>query len=224
MLNLDIRLNEATPCEELIFPNKSEVVQHRWNVITTAVAFEHLSCKVHYHGLILYLDVRLTDISTLVLLCFHSPSTGPIGLVCLLVAKAMGASQVVITGTSLTAHRQLSQVKWLDRTMSALDYFLDSNPPLSLSDLTPERLTVAKELGADFQLAVKRGDGPQELAKSVEGILGAQPHITIECSGVESSIQTAIYVCDCSNQKIWSSCTKTTVNGTFSPVLCLGTF
>ncbi|XP_061831219.1 sorbitol dehydrogenase-like [Nerophis lumbriciformis] len=90
-----------------------------------------------------------------VLIC----GAGPIGLVCLLVAKAMGAAQVVITGR----------------------------------DLFPERLAMAKELGADFQLGVKRGDGPQQLAKSVEDMLGAQPHITIECSGVESSIQTAIY-------------------------------
>nr|XP_057934742.1 sorbitol dehydrogenase [Doryrhamphus excisus]XP_057934743.1 sorbitol dehydrogenase [Doryrhamphus excisus] len=82
---------------------------------------------------------------------------GPIGLVCLLVAKAMGAAQVVI------------------------------------SDLFPERLAMAKELGADFQMLVKRGDEPQQLAKRVEDMLGEQPHITAECSGVESSIQTAIY-------------------------------
>ncbi|XP_035015501.1 sorbitol dehydrogenase [Hippoglossus stenolepis] len=82
---------------------------------------------------------------------------GPIGLVCLLVAKAMGASQVIIT------------------------------------DLFPERLTVAKELGADFQVTVKREDEPKQLAKRVEDMLGAPPHITIECSGVESCIRTAIY-------------------------------
>ncbi|KAF0043144.1 hypothetical protein F2P81_004481 [Scophthalmus maximus] len=88
-----------------------------------------------------------------VLIC----GAGPIGLVCLLVAKAMGASKVVIT------------------------------------DLSPERLTMAKDLGADFQLTVKRADGAQQLAKTVEDMLGAPPHITIECTGVESSIQTAIY-------------------------------
>ncbi|XP_061559031.1 sorbitol dehydrogenase isoform X3 [Phycodurus eques] len=88
-----------------------------------------------------------------VLIC----GAGPIGLVCLLVAKAMGAVQVVIT------------------------------------DLFPERLAMAKELGADFQLTVKRGDGPQQLATRVENMLGDQPHITIECTGVESSIQAAIY-------------------------------
>ncbi|XP_030580919.1 sorbitol dehydrogenase [Archocentrus centrarchus] len=82
---------------------------------------------------------------------------GPIGLVCLLVAKAMGASQVVI------------------------------------SDLSEERLSMAKELGADFLLTVKSGDGPQELAKSVADMLGTRPHVTIECTGVESCIQTAIY-------------------------------
>uniref|UniRef100_A0A667X689 Sorbitol dehydrogenase n=1 Tax=Myripristis murdjan TaxID=586833 RepID=A0A667X689_9TELE len=59
--------------------------------------------------------------------------------------------------------------------------------------LFPERLAMAKDLGADFPLLVKRGNGPQDLAKNVEGMLGAQPHITIECTGVESSIQTAIY-------------------------------
>nr|XP_046244811.1 sorbitol dehydrogenase [Scatophagus argus] len=88
-----------------------------------------------------------------VLIC----GAGPIGLVSLLVAKAMGASKVLIT------------------------------------DLSPERLKMAKELGADFQLTVKRGEGPQQLAKSVEDILGAQPHITLECTGIESCIQTAIY-------------------------------
>ncbi|XP_051800951.1 sorbitol dehydrogenase-like [Acanthochromis polyacanthus] len=82
---------------------------------------------------------------------------GPIGLVSLLVAKAMGASQVIVT------------------------------------DLSPERLKMAKQLGADFQLTVKKGDAPEQLAKSVHDTLGAQPHMTIECTGAESSIQTAIY-------------------------------
>ncbi|CAF99680.1 unnamed protein product, partial [Tetraodon nigroviridis] len=89
-----------------------------------------------------------------VLIC----GAGPIGLVCLIVAKAMGASQVIIT------------------------------------DLFPERLALAKELGADFQLKVTKEVEPKQLAKNVEDSLGVQPHVTIECTGVESSIQTAIYV------------------------------
>uniref|UniRef100_UPI0037E978BE sorbitol dehydrogenase n=1 Tax=Semicossyphus pulcher TaxID=241346 RepID=UPI0037E978BE len=88
-----------------------------------------------------------------VLIC----GAGPIGLVSLVVAKAMGASQVVIT------------------------------------DLSAERLAMAKELGADFQLTVTRGDGPQQMAQKVADMLGAQPQITIECTGAESCIQTAIY-------------------------------
>uniref|UniRef100_W5KCV1 Sorbitol dehydrogenase n=1 Tax=Astyanax mexicanus TaxID=7994 RepID=W5KCV1_ASTMX len=82
---------------------------------------------------------------------------GPIGLVTLLAAKAMGASQVII------------------------------------SDLSADRLAKAKELGADFLLPVKREDTAQEMAKRVEGILGGMPHISIECTGAESCIQTAIY-------------------------------
>ncbi|KPP78637.1 sorbitol dehydrogenase-like, partial [Scleropages formosus] len=88
-----------------------------------------------------------------VLIC----GAGPIGLVCLLVAKAMGASQVVIT------------------------------------DLMESRLAKAKELGADFFLVVKKEDAPTNLAKSVEKLLGSQPQISIECTGIESSIQTAVY-------------------------------
>lgn len=82
---------------------------------------------------------------------------GPIGLVSLLAAKAMGASQVII------------------------------------SDLSSDRLTKAKEMGADFVLPVKKEDEPKEMAKKVEGMLGSMPQISIECTGVQSSIQTAIY-------------------------------
>ncbi|XP_056318817.1 sorbitol dehydrogenase [Danio aesculapii] len=82
---------------------------------------------------------------------------GPIGLVSLLAAKAMGASQVII------------------------------------SDLSSDRLAKAKEIGADFLLPVKKEDSPQDLAKRVEGMLGCMPQICIECTGVQSSIQTAIY-------------------------------
>uniref|UniRef100_UPI0037E85A3F sorbitol dehydrogenase-like n=1 Tax=Semicossyphus pulcher TaxID=241346 RepID=UPI0037E85A3F len=88
-----------------------------------------------------------------VLIC----GAGPIGLICLVVAKAMGASQVVITNRSI------------------------------------KRLAMAKELGADFQLPLTKEDGPQQMAQKVADVLGAQPQITIECTGVESCIQTAIY-------------------------------
>ncbi|KAM9714743.1 sorbitol dehydrogenase isoform 1-T1 [Dama dama] len=81
---------------------------------------------------------------------------GPIGLVSLLAAKAMGAAQVVVT------------------------------------DLSASRLSKAKEVGADFILQISN-ESPQEIAKKVEGLLGSKPEVTIECTGVETSIQAGIY-------------------------------
>lgn len=72
-------------------------------------------------------------------------------------------------------------------------------PPISVPstlDLFPERLALAKELGADFQLKVTGKVEPKQLAKKAEELLGVQPHVAIECTGVESSTQTAIYVRD----------------------------
>ncbi|KAK2493032.1 hypothetical protein MC885_010887 [Smutsia gigantea] len=81
---------------------------------------------------------------------------GPIGLVSLLVAKAMGAAQVVVT------------------------------------DLSASRLSKAKEVGADLVLQISK-ETPQEIASHVEGLLGCQPEVTIECTGAESAVQAGIY-------------------------------
>lgn len=100
----------------------------------------------------------------------------------------MGASQVVITGkqccwSCLIANKQTLLVPYFSPSCLVLDLF-------------PERLALAKELGADFQLKVTKGVEPKQLAKNVEHLLGVQPHVAIECTGVESSIQTSIYVRD----------------------------
>lgn len=81
---------------------------------------------------------------------------GPIGLVSLLAAKAMGASKVVIT------------------------------------DITDSRLTVAKQMGADFVLNVA-GKDPKSLATEVASMLGGLPDSSIECSGAEASTRLGIY-------------------------------
>ncbi|KAJ6664055.1 hypothetical protein lerEdw1_008270 [Lerista edwardsae] len=81
---------------------------------------------------------------------------GPIGLVTLLIAKVMGAAQVVI------------------------------------SDLSAPRLEKAKELGADFTIQI-RSESPEEVADMVKNALGCMPEITVECTGVQSSIHTGIY-------------------------------
>lgn len=60
--------------------------------------------------------------------------------------------------------------------------------------MSSDRLAKAKEIGADFLLPVKKEDTSQDIAKKVEGMLGCMPQISIECTGVQNSIQTAIYV------------------------------
>lgn len=81
---------------------------------------------------------------------------GPVGLLTLLVAKAMGAGQVVVT------------------------------------DLSASRLSIAKEVGADFVLQISK-ESPKEVASKVEGLLGRKPDVTIECTGAEAAIQAGIY-------------------------------
>lgn len=63
----------------------------------------------------------------------------------------------------------------------------------STLDLSAARLSKAKEVGADFILQISN-ESPQEIANQVEGLLGCKPEVTIECTGVEASIQAGIYV------------------------------
>ena len=62
-----------------------------------------------------------------------------------------------------------------------------------LADLDENRLLVAKEMGATYTLKVTTRDS-RALAKQVVDTLGCSPDRTIECSGAEPSIATAIYV------------------------------
>ena len=48
-------------------------------------------------------------------------------------------------------------------------------------------------MGADCTVLVDSKDS-REMAKKITDTLGVAPDITIECSGAESSVQTAIYV------------------------------
>ena len=60
-------------------------------------------------------------------------------------------------------------------------------------DLDENRLRVAKEMGATYTVKVTTRDS-RALAKQIEDTLGCKPDRTIECSGAEPSIATAIYV------------------------------
>ena len=60
-------------------------------------------------------------------------------------------------------------------------------------DLDENRLRVAKEMGATYTVKVTTRDS-RDLAKQIVDTLGCNPDRTIECSGAEASIATAIYV------------------------------
>lgn len=64
---------------------------------------------------------------------------------------------------------------------------------LAFLDLSAPRLEKAKELGADFTIQIKN-ESPKEMAEVVKSALGCMPDITVECSGVQASIQAGIYV------------------------------
>lgn len=62
-----------------------------------------------------------------------------------------------------------------------------------VKDLDESRLKVAKELGADTTFKITSRDG-KEVAEQINKEFGNVDK-TIECTGAESSIHTAIYVC-----------------------------
>ncbi|XP_078285934.1 sorbitol dehydrogenase-like isoform X2 [Rhinoraja longicauda] len=83
---------------------------------------------------------------------------GTIGLVNMLVSKAMGASQILIC------------------------------------DLSLNRLKKAKQMGANFTIAVEKSTSAKELSQKVkEALGGAMPDISIECTGAELCIQAGIH-------------------------------
>ena len=61
-------------------------------------------------------------------------------------------------------------------------------------DLDENRLNMAKKLGADYVIKVDTTAEAKEMAKKARDCLGRVDR-SIECTGAESSIRTAIYVC-----------------------------
>ena len=66
---------------------------------------------------------------------------------------------------------------------------------LTLADMSSNRLDFAKKLGAHHTVLVDGSDA-EALAQKIEGELKGKPDVTMECSGAEAAIQTAIYVSD----------------------------
>lgn len=109
---------------------------------------EPMACVVH--------SIRRSEITVGqdVLIC----GAGPIGILCMLTAKAYGAGKCCIT------------------------------------DLNPGRLAHAKKLGADFTYEVKRGVDPKQMATDITTLMGNKPDITLECTGVESSLRLSLNI------------------------------
>jgi len=61
-----------------------------------------------------------------------------------------------------------------------------------ITDIAENRLAKAKEFGADFTVQINPEESSADLVKRIQETLGADIDITIECSGAEASIKTAI--------------------------------
>lgn len=105
---------------------------------------------------------------------------GPIGMMCVLAAKAFGVNNICITGT-MTIHCFPKKLK----------YNLFSSHPL---DMNTERLQTAKSLGASRVYEVVKGKSEDENVDNIIDSLGCRPDIVFECTGVESSTRLAILV------------------------------
>lgn len=80
---------------------------------------------------------------------------GPIGMLCMMTARALGAAQVAIT------------------------------------DLCPNRLELAKTLGAEHTICVQ-GKSAAEVREAVIKSLDCEPDVTVECTGAQSSMESSI--------------------------------
>lgn len=65
---------------------------------------------------------------------------------------------------------------------------------VTMTDVLPSRLETAKKCGADNILLVKPTESEEVLSEKIQGLIGAEPSITIDCTGMESSLRLAIQV------------------------------
>lgn len=107
---------------------------------------------------------------------------GPIGIVTLFVAKAMGAKRVVVTGNGVVRKNHFGS-------------FWDRNKKKFSADIQERRLALAEKFGADCTLLVKPREDVSETAAKIRSLLGGDaPDKTIDCSGFESSVRLAVEV------------------------------
>lgn len=67
--------------------------------------------------------------------------------------------------------------------------------PLVITDIDDSRLEMAKRLVPRVRtVKVESGVGPEDVAEKIKKALGREAGLVLECTGVESSIHSAIYV------------------------------
>lgn len=67
--------------------------------------------------------------------------------------------------------------------------------PIVITDLDENRLAMAKNLVPRVRtVQIQKADDAQQSAERVKSALGAEAKLVIECTGVQSSIHTGIYV------------------------------
>jgi hypothetical protein len=84
--------------------------------------------------------------------------------------------------------------------------------PLVITDLDDNRLEMAKRLVPRVRtVKVAAGVGPEGVAEDIKKALGREAGLVLECTGVESSIHSAIYVSRTGRRRMrWASLTRYT--------------
>ena len=139
-------------------------------------------CQLSHHW-IRYTHHRRAGVSLgkKVLIC----GAGPIGLVNLLTAKAMGASEIVITDIM---DNRLEVAKSMGATHTYKVTFNAWNNEAGGGGCFYWNSMACQQLSDFWQVGGKKT--AEEMALDIETILGGnKPDVTIECSGVEASIR-----------------------------------
>ena len=66
--------------------------------------------------------------------------------------------------------------------------------PSCALDVIKERLEFIRQIGADVTVLAGPDDEPELTAQRVVAVMGKEPEVSIECSGSQSGINTAVFV------------------------------
>lgn len=66
-----------------------------------------------------------------------------------------------------------------------------------ICDVLDIKLQKAKELGATHTLKIEKSLSEEQILKKIVELLGEEPNITFDCTGIEQCVRIAISVCSC---------------------------